>query len=281
MPSVNTFITALVAGFAIGAQAGPCRPHAPSSSVIQYPISTTQQTAAGTSAAYTDVVSKSETKTSLSTAAVQVTSTTKDESKPATAEETTTGYPAAETTSASAGTLTNGSVYPTSEAETTEPAAETTPTAKEDTTSAPHTTQDSSAAPYTTTSVPESTSKPKTTLDTTTFAPTTTSEPTTTTSEAYTTTSAAATFSCPPRSELTCAKTGFFNNADSNLIQVYYDYDLNQCQEECDKTDNCKTIGITTSNQCELYDAAVSALGFEFRDGWYYSVYDACCFNGE
>ncbi|KAF4959903.1 hypothetical protein FGADI_1406 [Fusarium gaditjirri] len=257
MPSVNTFITALVAGFAIGAQAGPCRPHA-SSSIIQYPVSTTQQTAAGTSAVYTDVVSKSETKNSLSTTTVQVATTTKDESKPATGEETTTtGYPAAETTSASAETLTNGSVYPTSEAETTEPAAKTTPTAKEDTTS----------APYTTTSVPETTSKPKTTLDTTTVAPTTTS--------------AAATSSCPPRSELTCAKTGLFNNADSNLIQVYYDYDLSQCQEECNKTDNCKTIGITTSNQCELYDAAVFALGFEFREGWYYSVYDACCFNGE
>ncbi|KAJ4030638.1 hypothetical protein NW756_013868 [Fusarium oxysporum] len=271
MPSVNTFITALVAGFVIGAQPGPCRPHAPSSSVIQYPVSTTQQTAAGTSAAYTDVVSKSETKTSLSTAAVQVTSTTKDESKPATAEETTTGYPTAETTSSSAETLTNGSAYPTSEAETTEPATKTISIAKEDTTS----------APYTTTSVPESTSKPKTTLDTTTIAPTTTSKPTSTTSEVYTTTSAAATSSCPPRSELTCAKTGLFNNADSYLIQVYYNYDLSQCQEECDKTDNCKTIGITTSNQCELYDAAVSALGFEFRDGWYYSVYDACCFNGE
>ncbi|CCT65536.1 uncharacterized protein FFB20_08880 [Fusarium fujikuroi] len=229
MPSVNTFITALVAGFAIGAHAGPCRPHA-SSSVIQYPVSTTQQTAAGTSAAYTYVVSKSDAKTSLSTTAVQVTSSTKDES---------------------------------------EPAAKTTPTAKEDATS----------APYTSTSVPETTSKPKTTLETTTVAPTTTSKPTTTTSEAYTTTSAAATSSCPPSSELTCAKTGFFSNADSNLIQVYYDYNLSQCQEECEKTDNCKTIGITTSNQCELYDAAVSALGFEFRDGWYYSVYDACCFK--
>ncbi|KAI1030648.1 hypothetical protein LB505_004065 [Fusarium chuoi] len=270
MPSVNTFITALVAGFTIGAHAGPCRPHT-SSSVIQYPVYTTQQAAAGTSATYTDVVSKSDAKTSLSTTAVQVTSTTKDESEPATAEETTTGYPVAETTSASAETLTNGSAYPTSEAETTEPAAKTTPTAKEDTTS----------APYTSASVPETTSKPKTTLDTTTVAPTTTSKPTTTTSEAYTTTSAAATSSCPPSSELTCAKTGFFSNADSNLIQVYYDYSLSQCQEECDKTDNCKSIGITTSNQCELYDAAVSALGFEFREGWYYSVYDACCFNGE
>ncbi|KAF4442366.1 hypothetical protein FACUT_2025 [Fusarium acutatum] len=225
MPSVNSFIAALVAGFAIGAQAGPCRPHA-SSSVIQYPVSTTQQTAAGTSATYTDVVSKSETKTSLSTTAVQVTSTSKDESESATAEETTTGHPVAETTSASAETLTNGSAYPTSEAETTEPATETTSTAKEETTSA-------------------------------------------------------ARSSCPARSELTCAKTGFFSNADSNLIQVYYDYTLSQCQEECDKADNCKTIGITTSNQCELYDAAVSALGFEFRDGWYYSVYDACCFNGK
>ncbi|RBQ76180.1 hypothetical protein FVER53590_07821 [Fusarium verticillioides] len=272
MPSVNTFITALVAGFAIGAQAGPCRPHA-SSSVIQYPVSTTQQTAAGTSTAYTDVASKSETKTSLSTTALRVTSTTKDESEPATAKETTTGYPVDETTS-SAETLTNGSAYPTSEAEATEPAAKTTSTAKQDTTSDPHTTQDSSTAPYTTTSVPETTSKPKTTLDTTTVAPTTTSKPTTTTS-------AAATSSCPARSELTCAKTGFFSNANSNLIQVYYDYTLSQCQEECDKTDNCKTIGITTSNQCELYDAAVSALGFEFREGWYYSVYDACCFNGE
>ncbi|KAG5800012.1 hypothetical protein H9Q69_000980 [Fusarium xylarioides] len=280
MPSVNTFITALVAGFAIGAQAGPCRPHA-LSSVIQYPVSTTQQTAARTSAAYTDVVSKSKIKTSLSTITMQVTSTTKDESEPATAEEITTGYPIAETTSASAETLTNKSAYPTSEAETTEPAAETTSTAKEDTTSAPYTTQDSSAAPYTTTSVSETTSKPKTTLDTTTVATTTTSKPTTTTLEAYITTSAAATSSYPARSKLTCAKTGFFSNADSNLIQVYYDYKLSQCQEECDKTDNCKAIGITTSNQCELYDAAVSALGFEFRDGWYYSVYDACCFNGE
>ncbi|KAF5606815.1 uncharacterized protein FSUBG_5651 [Fusarium subglutinans] len=271
MPSVNTFMTALVAGFAIGAQAGPCRPHA-SSSVIQYPVSTTQQTDARTSAAYTDAVSKSETNTSPSTTAVQVTSTTKDESEPATV---------AETTSASAETLTNGSASPTSEAETTEPAAKTTATAKEDTTSAPYTTQDSSAALYTTTSVPETTSKPKTTLDTTTVAPTTISKPITTTSEAYTSTSAAAASRCPALSELTCAKTGFFSNADSNLIQVYYDYTLSQCQEECDKTDNCKTIGITTSNQCELYDAAVSALGFEFREGWYYSVYDACCFNGE
>ncbi|KAF9775941.1 hypothetical protein IL306_005938 [Fusarium sp. DS 682] len=267
MPSVNTFITALVAGFAIRAQAGPCRPHAPSSSVIQYPVSTIQQTqtAAGTSAAYTEAVSKSEAETSLSTTAVQVTST-KDESKPATTDETTTGYPAAETTSASA-----ESVYPTSEAETTETAAETTTTAKEDTTS----------APYTTTSVPETTSKPKTTLDTTTAAPTTDSKPTTTTSEADTTTSAAASSACPPRSDLTCGKTGLFNNGDSSLIQVYYDYDLSQCEEECDKAENCKAIGITTSNQCELYNAGISALGFEARDGWYYSVYDACCFQDE
>ncbi|KAF4336169.1 hypothetical protein FBEOM_9971 [Fusarium beomiforme] len=267
MPSVNTFITALVAGLTIGVQAGPCKP-APSSSLNQYPVSSIQQTqtAAGNSAAYTDVVSKPETEASISTTAVQVTST-KDESKPATTDETATGYPPAESTSTSA-----ESVYPTSGTQTTEPAAETTTTtAKEDTTS----------APYTTTSLPETTTKPKTTLDTTTAAPTTTSKPTTTTSEAYTTTSAAASSACPPQSDLTCGKTGFFNNSDGNLIQVYYDYDLSQCEEKCGKTDNCKAIGITTENQCELYSAAVSALGFQARDGWYYSVYDTCCFKGE
>ncbi|SPJ74047.1 uncharacterized protein FTOL_03777 [Fusarium torulosum] len=319
MPSVNTFITALVAGLAIGAQAGPCRPHSPSSSVIQSQVTTTQhvESAAGTSAAYTDAVSISESGASLSTA-VQVTSSTEAESKPTTTDEnetttasypasesssattdeskaTTTAYPAVESTSVTSGSLTTESKpEPTSAIPSLATDSTTRPTSSADEiiSSALPTTAESSAALYTTSeaeTVPSTTSEaevipsttssePKTTLDISTIAPTTTSAyPTTTTSQASTTTSAAASSECPPLSELSCGLVGLYTESDGHLIQVLYDTDIDACWGLCANDDNCKSIGITTSDQCELYDTAVSGMGFSARAGWYYSVYDACC----
>jgi len=260
MPSVNTFITALVAGLAIGVQAGPCRPHRPSSSIVQSQVTTTAyaQSSTETSAAYSDIVSKSETEASLYTTAVQVTSSEKAETEPVTTTEetTTTGSPATESTSIASDSLTT----------------ETTIESSQETTS----------------SVPTTTQEPGTTLHTTTSVPSTSSDadaiPSTTSSEqettaAATTTSAAAISGCPARSSLTCGLTGFFSSADADLIEVHYDYDLEQCKEECKNNESCKTVGLTTSNQCELYSAGVSSMGFEVRDPWYYSVYDTCCFE--
>jgi hypothetical protein len=299
MPSVNTFITALVAGLAIGAQAGPCRPHAPSSSVIQSQVTTTEhvESAAGTSAAYTDAVSISESGASVSTA-VQVTSSTEAESKPTATDEnetTTAAYPAVESTPVTSGSLTTESKpEPTSAISSLATDSTTGPTSSADeiVSSALSTAAESSAALYTTSeaeTVPSTTSEaevipsttssePKTTLDTSTIAPTTTSAyPTTTTSQASTTTSAAASSECPPLSELSCGLVGLYTESDDHLIQVLYDTDIDACWGFCANDDNCKSIGITTSDQCELYDTAVSGMGFSARAGWYYSVYDACC----
>ncbi|WZH45132.1 uncharacterized protein QYS62_006174 [Fusarium acuminatum] len=319
MPSINTFITALMAGLAIGAQAGPCRPHAPSSSVVQSQVTTTRhvESAAGTSAAYTDAVSISESSAFLSTA-VQVTSSTEAESKPSTTDEnetitaaypasespsattdeskaTTTAYPAVESTSVTSGSLTTESKPESTSAISslaTDSTNEPTSSSDEIVSSALPTTAESSAAPYTTSeaeTVPSTTSEaevvpsttssePKTTLDTSTIAPTTTSAyPTTTTSQASTTTSAAASSACPPLSELSCGLAGLYTNSESHLIQVLYDTDLDACWEVCAEDDKCKSIGITTADQCEIYDTAVSGMGFSAREGWYFSVYDACC----
>ncbi|KAF4455233.1 hypothetical protein F53441_2383 [Fusarium austroafricanum] len=258
MPSVNKLLTALVAGLAIGAQASPCRPYVSPSSVIQSQLTTTEhvQSAARTSAAYTDTVRKSESESEATpyTTAVQVTSSTEAERKPTTTDEetaATTGYPVSESTSTAD--------------------AESPSTAKGDTSSLPSTIEHSSAALYTTTSAPSTTSpEPKITLDTTTLAPTTTSRPTTTTQTATST--------CPPKFKLTCNKTGSLNNGADYLIQILRDLDLASCKEECEKHDNCKAIGVTTAEQCELYSAAASTLGFETSDSWY-SVFDACCFE--
>ncbi|KAM0204293.1 hypothetical protein ACHAPA_007784 [Fusarium lateritium] len=310
MPSVNTFITALVAGLAIGAQAGPCRPHAPSSSVVQSQVTTTQhvESATETSAAYTDAVSISESGASYLPTAVQVTGSTEVEHKPTTTDEdetTTAAYPASESTSATAieskatttaysavdstsvasGSLTTESKpEPTSAVSSlaTDSTTEPTSSAVEIVSSALLTTAESSAAPYTTSeaeAIPSTTSsEPKTTLDTSAIAPTATSAyPTTTTSQASTTTSTAASSECPPLSELSCGLAGLFTKSDSHLIQVLYDTPIDTCWEECAKNDECKSIGITTADQCEIYDTAVSVMGFSARANWYYSVYDACC----
>ncbi|RGP60712.1 hypothetical protein FLONG3_10768 [Fusarium longipes] len=296
MPSVNTIITALVASLAIGAQAGPCRPHPPPTSVVESQVTTTAyaQPTAETSAAYSDVVSKSQTEISLSatkqvttsekaetesslpTTAVQVTSSEEVETKPVTADETTTTYySAAELASVVSDSL------------TTQATVESTSAAQETTSAIPSTTEESSATLHTTTSVPSSTSEaevvPSTTSSEpqTTNIPTTTSEPTTTTSQASTTTSEAATSGCANKSNITCGKTGFFSSSINNLLDVVYDQDTEQCKAKCEENKDCKTIGITTTGQCELYDASVSILGFEPRDSWYYSVWDACCFEDE
>lgn len=318
MPSINTFITALVAGLAIGVQAGPCRPHAPSSSVLQPQVTTTRQveSAAGTSAAYTDAVSISESGASLSTA-VQVTSSTEAESKPSTTDEnetttaaypasespsattdeskaTTTAYPAVESTSITSGSLTTESKPESTSVISslaTDSTTEPTSSSNEIVSSALPTTAESSAAPYTTSeaeAVPSTTSEaevvpsttssePKTTLDTSTIAPTTTSAYSTTRTSQASTTSAAASSECPPLSELSCGLAGLYTNSDSHLIQVLYDTDLDGCWEVCTKNDKCKSIGITTADQCEIYDTAVAGMGFSAQAGWYFSVYDACC----
>ncbi|KAM0345144.1 hypothetical protein ACHAPU_006779 [Fusarium lateritium] len=324
MPSVNSFITALVAGLAIGAQAGPCRPHAPSSSVVQSQVTTTKHTesAAETSAAYTDAVNLSETGISLSTSAAQVTSSTEAGSKPTTTDEnetSTADYPALESSSTVSGEgRTTTTAYPVTESSsatededkttttaysaaestsvttgalTTDSANESTSPAEETISSVVPTTDESSAILYTTTSVPSTTSsaeiipsatssEPKTTLDTMTIASTTTSsEPTTTTPQTYVTTSAASTSSCPILSKLSCALTGYYSDSESHLLDVFNDTDLDVCRDECAKNDRCNSIGLTDADQCELYDTAVSGMGFSPQESWYYTVYDACCFE--
>ncbi|KAM0558432.1 hypothetical protein ACHAPJ_004622 [Fusarium lateritium] len=279
MPSVNTLITALVAGLAIGAQAGPCRPHAPYSSVTQAATMEHTQSSTKTSVSHIDAVAKSETRlpeTTLSTSAVQVTSSAEAEFKPtATHEEdtTTTGYTSAESTSINEETT--ESIPPTTSGSlTAESTTESTSTTEETTTSLPSTT---SKTEDTTTSVSSTTSsEPKTTLDTTTLPPTTTSsEAATTTSQASTTTSEASTPSC------TCSKTGEITAGEGHLLDYYPGYTQEQCQAECEKNEDCKVMGLTTGSQCELYDTSLSVLAFEPKDGWYYSVWDACCFKEE
>ncbi|RBR11426.1 uncharacterized protein FIESC28_09040 [Fusarium coffeatum] len=255
MPSVNTFITALVAGLAIGAQAGPCRPHPPSSSIVQSQVTTTAyaQSSTETSAAYSDVVRKSETEASISTTAVEVTSSEKAETTPITTDEeaTTTGSPATESTSIASDSLTT----------------ETTIESSQETTS----------------SVPTTTQEPGTTLHTTTSVPSTSSDaeaaPTTTSSEP-TTTSASAISGCPARSSLTCGLTGQLSTSSDNLIDMLGGLDLEECKAACSDDEDCKAMGITGAGQCELYDDSISALGFEAEDNWF-SVYDACCFEEE
>ncbi|KAG5655817.1 hypothetical protein KAF25_008936 [Fusarium avenaceum] len=266
MPSINTFITALVAGLTIGVQAGPCRPHAPSSSALQPQVTTTRQveSAAGTSVAYTDAVSISEPGASLSTT-VQVTSSTEAESKP-------------ESTSVISSLATDSTTESTSSSD--EIVSSALPTTAESS-AAPYTTSEAEAVPSTTSEaevIPSTTSsEPKTTLDTSTIAPTTTSAYSTTTTSQASTTSAAASSECPPLSQLSCGLAGLYTNSDSHLIQVLYDTDLDGCWELCTKNDKCKSIGITTADQCEIYDTAVAGMGFSAQEGWYFSVYDACC----
>ncbi|KAJ4250613.1 hypothetical protein NW762_011872 [Fusarium torreyae] len=279
MPSVNTLITALVAGLTIGAQAGPCRPHAPYSSVTQVATMEHTQPSTKTSAAYINAVTRSETElpeTTLSTSTIQVTSSTEAEFKPTTTDEEdtpTTGYTSAESTPTNQET-TQSVPSTTSGSLTIESTTESTSTTEETTTSLPSTTLKTED---TTTSVPSTTSsEPKTTLDTTTLPPTTTSsEAATTTSQASTTTSEASTPSC------TCNKTGEITAGEGHLLDYYPGYTQEQCQAECEKNKDCKVIGLTTGSQCELYDTSLSVLAFEPKDGWYYSVWDACCFKEE
>ncbi|KAL4728428.1 hypothetical protein ACLX1H_005173 [Fusarium chlamydosporum] len=249
MPSVNTIITALVAGLAIGAQAGPCRPHPPASSVGQSQVTTTTyaQSTTETSAVYSEVARMSETEASFSTTAVQVASSDENKTNPtATAEKiSTTANPVAESTSTSPDSL------------TTEATVDPTSTVQETTSLLPSTTL------HTTTSVPLTTSsEPRTTI-----APTTTSQASTTTSEA-------ATSSCLPLSSLTCNVAGFYNNASNKLLGTLQDQDLEQCKAACERNEDCKSIGMTTIGQCELYDSAVSVMEFETEDSSWYSVWD-------
>jgi hypothetical protein len=58
------------------------------------------------------------------------------------------------------------------------------------------------------------------------------------------------------------------------------DSDLEACKAACSDDEGCKAIGITTVGQCELYDTTISDLGFQATDNWF-SVYDACCFEGD
>ena len=263
MPSVNTFITALVAGLAIGAQAGPCRPHPPSSSVVQSQVTTTAyaQSSTETSAAYSDVVRKSETEASISTTAVEVTSSEKAETTPVAPDEeaTTTDSPVTESTSIASDSLTTETTIESSQ---------------ETTSSVPTTTQEPGTTLLTTTSVPSTSSDAE-------AAPkTTSSEPATTTSQASTTTSAAAISGCPAKSSLICGLTGQLSTGSDNLIKFLGGLDLEECKTACSNDEDCKAMGITTAGQCELYDDSVSALGFETEDNWF-SVYDACCFEEE
>ncbi|GKU04871.1 hypothetical protein FLAG1_07573 [Fusarium langsethiae] len=267
MPSVNTIITALVAGLAIGAQAGPCRPHPAPSSIVQSQLTTTAyaQHTTETSAAYSDVVGKFQTEASLSPTAVQATNSEKAETTPITTDEetTTSSHPAAKSTSVVSDSL------------TTEAAVDSTTAAQETTSAPPSTTQENTSTLHTTTSVPSTTSQAE-------DVPSTTSaEPTTTTSQASTTTSEVSASSCENKSNLTCGKTGLLTKSVTNLLDVLNGQDLDQCKAECEDNKECKAIGITTGGQCELYDTGVSVMGFEAQDPWYYSVYDACCFEDE
>jgi hypothetical protein len=89
------------------------------------------------------------------------------------------------------------------------------------------------------------------------------------------------TSSCASRPSLVCGETGLFNDSEANLISLFQYYDLVRCKAECEGTENCLAIGFTTGRQCELYDASVSDMKFEAKDQWYYSVYDAGCFEVE
>ncbi|KAF5025424.1 hypothetical protein F66182_2484 [Fusarium sp. NRRL 66182] len=229
MPSVNTLIAALVAGFAIGAQAGPCRLHAPYGSVVQSQVTTTE---------YIQPTSAAQETTESVSSAIE-------------AQDTTTILPT--TTSESKTSVDTTTLSPSTTTSESEPTPDTT-----------------------------ASSEPKTTLGTTTttLSPTTTSsEPSATTSKATATASETSTPSCPPASELTCGETGLFTNSTGHLLRVTRDTELEQCQNECKDDADCAAVGITGANQCELYDASVSALVFEARDDWWYSVYDACCFK--
>ncbi|CAF3457972.1 unnamed protein product [Fusarium graminearum] len=298
MPAVNTIITAIVASLAIGAQAGPCRPHRPLGSMIQSQAATTVyvQPTVETSAAYSDAVSKSESEASLSTTVyaqpstetsaaysdavsesetVASLSTTTQVTSSEKTETTTSGRPAGESTSAVSDSL------------NTETAINPTTAAQETTSSLPSTKQEAISTFHTTISVPSTTSQAEDVPSTTstepqnTVAPTATSSEPATTSQASTTASEVSTSSCANKSSLTCGKTGFFANADNMLLYILPNHDLEACKAGCEANEECKAIGINTSDQCELYKTSVSALGFEARDPWYFSVYDICCFEDE
>lgn len=288
MPSVNTLITAIVAGLAIGVHAGPCRPHGSSSSVstVEVVTTTSAEPSTTTFGSYPDVSSNSETKTTGTTSITGAyeTKTTQSSSVTSssfTVSETTTdvgahGSSESETTSTTAVETTSTTAIDTT---STTSKVETTSTSAQDTTTVPSTTS-STAAPSTTssTTAPSSTTANESTTQETTTLETRTSAASTTTSAAPSQTSGS---SCPPAANLVCGKTGYLgDDSSSHLLDLQRDTDLEACKTQCKENDSCVTIGhIADTNQCELYDASPATLELnEDPDSWY-AVYEACCFE--
>ncbi|ENH66587.1 hypothetical protein Focb16_v006098 [Fusarium oxysporum f. sp. cubense] len=241
---VLTLRTAAVVALAVGAQAGVCRPGAPSYSSIQSQLTGNENfpSAAGTSPVYTDVMGKSDSETGLSTTAYQTpgeepTRTGRPENQPGPTVVTTSSFAS---TSHPSGTMI----------------------------------QDTLSNAFTT-SIAESVASTMVEQRPTTIAPETP------TSQSCTKESGAATSSCANKPEPVCGQTGLFKDSHVYLITLFQQYDLAGCKAECEKRDDCKSIGFTSGNQCELYSTSVSAMEFEAEDGWYFSVYDTACFDTE
>ncbi|KAG4274496.1 hypothetical protein FPRO04_14505 [Fusarium proliferatum] len=234
--------TAAAAALAVGTQAHMCRPGAPSYSSLQSQLTTNENlhSTAGTATTYTDVVVKSDSATGMSSAAYQ--SPGEDSARTGPSENQSTPTVVATSLSAS-NTQSTGSTI-----QHTFPSAFTTFTAES----------------VTSTMLEERT---------------TTIAPETSASQSCTEKSGAATSDCANESEPVCGRTGLFKDSSASLIDVFQQYDLKECKAECASRDDCKSIGFTSGNQCELYNASVSAMEFEAEDGWYFSVYDASCFE--
>ncbi|EGU88931.1 hypothetical protein FOPG_17029 [Fusarium oxysporum f. sp. conglutinans race 2 54008] len=244
---VLTLRIAAVVALAAGAQAGICRPSAPSYSSIESQLASDENypSAAGTGPLSTYEVGKSDSETALSTITDQATGE----------EPTNTGRPENQY-GPTAG-------IPSSLSSTTHPSRTTF--------------QDTFLSTASITkSVPSTMPEQKPTHSTTTII-----APEIPTSQACTAKSGAATSGCANKPDTICGQTGRFQDSHVYLINIFEQYDLVRCKAECEKREDCKSIGFTTGNQCELYRTGVSAMQFEAMDGWYFTVYDAYCFESE
>ncbi|KAF5707898.1 hypothetical protein FMUND_10881 [Fusarium mundagurra] len=241
---VLTLRTAAAVALAVGTQAHICRPGAHSYSSLQSQLTTNENlhSTAGAAPTYTDVVIKSDSATGLSSAAYQTPGEESTRTGPSEHQSTPT---VVATSLFASDTQSTGSTI-----QHTPPSAFTTFTAES----------------VTSTMLEETP---------------TTIAPETSASQSCTVRSGAATPDCANKSEPVCGRTGLFKDSNSSLIVVLQQYDLMECKAECANRVHCKSIGFTSGNQCELYNASVSAMEFEAEDGWYFSVYDASCFETE
>ncbi|KAF5234377.1 hypothetical protein FANTH_12157 [Fusarium anthophilum] len=239
---VLTLRTAAAVALAVGTQAYICRPGTPSYSSIQSQLTGNLPSTAGTAPTYTDVVVKSDSGTGLSSTAYQTPR----------GEPATTGPSESQPTP----TVVATSLFASTTQSTGSTIQHTLPSA------------------FTTFTTQSATS---TMLE---QRPTTIA-PETSAAQSFRTKSGAAASGCVKKPNPVCGQTGLFKDSNASLIAVFQDYDLMDCKAECANRDDCKSIGFTSGNQCELYDTSVSAMGFKAEDGWYFSVYDASCFKTE